>query len=122
MKPQKFNHSLYKCQKCIHIVKDKDEKDIWTSLNKKSLFEAIKNLSKPGLELYLYLASNINDFELGLGPTPVFNAIGMSLSSYRRGVEDLENKGYLVYSGEKVIDPNGVEAPKYYFHATPIQK
>jgi hypothetical protein len=52
-------------------------------------------LSPNAFLLYLYLASNANDFKLVLSPILVQNATGMSKSSYNRSISELRELGYM---------------------------
>lgn len=90
-------------QKLIRKYETKhDETHIYFYQSKKAIFTAIKELSHGGLALYLYLNSNQawDKGEIGyvqaLSPVAVKNAIGLSESSYRRGVKELIEKGYLI--------------------------
>ena len=119
---EKFEHDLYTNQICVQIDKPKKPKEIWSSYNIEHMFSAMKDLSKGGFELYMYLISNIDGYKFGLGATPVGNATGMSAKTYQRAVAELKEKGYLTYRQEFVKGKNNVTAPKWYFHATPLVK
>ena len=49
--------------------------------------------------LYLYIASNANNFKLALSPAAIRKAIGMPASTYRDQFQKLLDKGYLVQQG-----------------------
>ena len=49
--------------------------------------------------LYLYIASNANNFKLALSPAAIRKAIGMPASTYRDQFLTLLDKGYLVQQG-----------------------
>lgn len=57
---------------------------------------AARDLGAHALMLYLYLASNANNFELALSPAAIRQAIGMPVSTYRDQFVKLVDKGYLV--------------------------
>lgn len=50
--------------------------------------------------LYLYLASNADNFTLALSPAAIRQAIGMPASTYRDQFVKLVDRGYLVQKGE----------------------
>lgn len=50
--------------------------------------------------LYLYLASNADNFTLALSPAAIRQAIGMPASTYRDQFAKLVDRGYLVQRGE----------------------
>lgn len=49
--------------------------------------------------LYMYLASNANNYNLALSPAAIQEAIGMPRSTYRDQFAKLVRKGYLVQTG-----------------------
>lgn len=59
---------------------------------------ASRDLGAHALQLYLYLASNANNYTLALSPTAVRQAIGMARSTYHDQFHKLVDKGYLVPS------------------------
>lgn len=71
---------------------------------------AARDLGAHALMLYLYLASNANNFELALSPAAIRQAIGMPASTYRDQFVKLVDKGYLVQRKESTI---------YDFYETP---
>ena len=58
--------------------------------------EAARDLGAHALMLYLYLASNKNDYVLALSPAAIKKAIGMARSTYYDQLDKLIKKGYLV--------------------------
>lgn len=118
-KREYFPFDLYDNQIVIQISKEKKNDEIWFSLKKEALINAVKDLSKPALELYLYLASNKDKYWEGLSPKHIKNIIGMSESSYRRGVAELKEKRYLIYTEKQVLSKNDKEAPKWVFYIEP---
>ena len=48
------------------------------------------------MQLYLYLASNADNYTLALSPAAVWQAIGLKRSTYHDKFHKLEEKGYLV--------------------------
>lgn len=59
---------------------------------------ASRDLGAYGLQLYLYLASNADNYTLALSPAAVRQAIGLKRSTYHDKFHELEDKGYLVNS------------------------
>lgn len=57
---------------------------------------ASRDLGAHGLQLYLYLASNADNYTLALSPAAVRQAIGLKRSTYHDKFHELEEKGYLV--------------------------
>ena len=58
--------------------------------------EAFDPLTRIGFGLYLYCCGNQDGYKLGLSSAAVQNALRISDSSYRRAVEELLKKGYLI--------------------------
>ena len=65
---------------------------------------AARDLKPFGCMLYLYLASNRNNYKLALSPAAVRQAIGMAQSTYRDQFNVLLEKGYLVQTGGNTFD------------------
>ena len=57
---------------------------------------ASRNLGAHGLRLYLYLASNRDNYTLALSPIAIQQEIGMPTSTYRDQFRRLESMGYLI--------------------------
>ena len=60
---------LYKCQKAIIIKKEREKdnnRDVNFSLNKNDMTEAMRRLSSVGFKLYMYCASNTENYIFGL--------------------------------------------------------
>ena len=64
---------------------------------------AARDLGAHALMLYLYLASNADNFTLTLSPAAIRQAIGMPASTYRDQFVKLVDRGYLVQRGEGSI-------------------
>jgi hypothetical protein len=56
------------------------------------------------LVLYLYLASNADNYNLALSWVAVREAVGMARSTYNDQVQNLIDKGYLVLSHGNTYD------------------
>lgn len=61
---------------------------------------AARDLGAHALMLYLYLASNANNYTLALSPVAIRRAVGMPPSTYTDQFNKLVDKGYLVQRGE----------------------
>ena len=59
---------------------------------------ASRDLGAHALQLYLYLASNANNYTVALSPVAVRQAIGMARSTYHDQFHKLVDRGYLVQS------------------------
>ena len=57
---------------------------------------ASRDLGAHALQLYLYLASNANNYTVALSPAAVRQAIGMARSTYHDQFHKLVDRGYLV--------------------------
>lgn len=114
---EKHPHPLYNNQICVRVHKEVGSE--FFILNKDAMFLAMKSLSKSGFELYLYIVSNKEEYQFGLGYQPVLNKTGMSQKSYQRAVQELKEKGYLKYNNTFVKASNGITAPKWDFYCIP---
>lgn len=92
---------------------------------------ASRDLGAHALQLYLYLASNANNFDLALSPVAVNNAIGMARSTYHDQFRKLVQKGYLVPRNGNTFDfyevpksgtqiSNSLSAAGQYFESNPV--
>ena len=73
---------------------------------------AARDLRPYALLLYLYLASNANNYTLALSYAAVREAIGISRSTYNDQVDNLIFKGYLVHSHGNTYDFFEVPQPR----------
>ena len=73
---------------------------------------AARDLRPHALVLYLYLASNANNYTLALSPAAVHEAIGMARSTYNDQIQNLISKGYLVLSHGNTYDFYEVPQPR----------
>ncbi len=65
---------------------------------------AARNLSPHALLLYLYLASNADNYTFALSPAAITADIGMPRSTYHDQFKVLVNKGYLVNTHGNTFD------------------
>ena len=65
---------------------------------------ASRDLGAHALQLYLYLASNANNYTVALSPVAVRQAIGMARSTYHDQFHKLVDRGYLVPSNGNTFE------------------
>ena len=65
---------------------------------------ASRNLRPPAFLLYLYLASNANNYTVALSPAAIRQEIGMARSTYHDQFHILVDKGYLVPAHGNTFD------------------
>ena len=94
---------------CIHRESAKAD---FLGIKNENWKAASRNLSPHALLLYLYLASNANNFELALSPTAIRQEIGMARSTYHDQFNILVDKGYLVPSHGNTFDFYEVPQPR----------
>ena len=58
----------------------------------------------PALALYLYLASNMDNYRLELSPQAIENAIGMPRSTYYKKVKILKDNGYIIEKQGNILE------------------
>ncbi len=77
---------------------------------------ASRDLGAHALQLYLYLASNANNYTVALSPAAVRQSIGMARSTYHDQFHRLVDKGYLVHSHGNTFEfyevPQAVTRPR----------
>ncbi len=93
----------YPNQKTVIIHKEPLNKN-FLSINLDVLREACQRLTAYELKLYLYLASNMDGYNLALSQVAVTNAVNLPRSTYYDQVKNLVNKGYLVDRGGNKYD------------------
>lgn len=62
------------------------------------------NKDYPALALYLYLASNMDNYRLELSPAAIKNAIGMPRSTYYKKLKLLKDNGYIIEKQGNVLE------------------
>lgn len=85
----------YPNQRMIHINREPLRKD-FLGINNDNWKSASRDLRPPALLLYLYLASNADNYTFALSPVAVRQEIGMARSTYHDQFHILVDKGYLV--------------------------
>ena len=90
-------------QRTIRINREEAKSD-FLGIKNENWQSAARDLGAHSLMLYLYLASNKNDYRLALSPVAVFDAIGMPRSTFHDQFKKLVNKGYLVETSSNHFD------------------
>ena len=57
--------------------------------------EAYRKLTPSAFQIYLYLASNCNNFQLGLSQKAVEDQFGIKKTAYHTAINQLEELGYI---------------------------
>ena len=103
-------------QRTINIHREPVKSD-FLGIKNENWQAASRDLGAHALQLYLYLASNANNYSLALSPAAVRQAIGMARSTYHDQFNKLVDRGYLVCSHGNTFE--FYEVPK---SDTPPQK
>ena len=82
-------------QRMIRIHRESAKTD-FLGIKNENWQAASRDLGAHALQLYLYLASNANNYTTALSPVAVRQAIGMARSTYHDQFHKLVDKGYLV--------------------------
>ena len=93
----------YPNQKVITIHKEPLNKN-YLGINLDVLRDACQRLTAHELKLYIYLASNKDNFELALSQVAATEAVNLPRSTYYDQVKNLINKGYIVHRGGNKYD------------------
>lgn len=87
---------MYPNQRTVTILKRECKSD-FLQINNDEWQQACQCIEHYGtFKLYLYLASNKDGFNMYLSPVAIENAIGISESTYRRALKELQDLGYLL--------------------------
>ena len=96
--PKSFPH-----QKWIKVHKPKVT-DRFLQIAHSDWMTANKTLTPFGLQLYLYLASNNDNYEFALSPADAEERAGIKSTSFHKYMKILEEEGYLVWKHGNVFD------------------
>lgn len=96
--PKSFPH-----QKWIKVHKPKVT-DRFLQIAHSDWMNANKTLTPFGLQLYLYLASNNDNYEFALSPADAEERAGIKSTSFHKYMRRLEEEGYLVWKHGNVFD------------------
>ena len=91
---------IFPNQKNVTVHRDLPKKGEgnFLQIKKENMFDAYKELDHNGytFALYIYLASNADDYTFNLSPRAVFIQMGMPETTVRDQIKKLIEKGYLV--------------------------
>lgn len=93
----------YPNQRIIRVHREKVKSDFLGIKNENWQF-ASRDLGAHALRLYLYFASNADNYSFALSPADIRQTIGIPNSTYRDQFLKLIDKGYLVQSGSNCYD------------------
>lgn len=86
---------------CVHKPRVKER---FLQISNEEWMEANKTLSPYGLQLYLYLASNCDDYEFALSPADAELRAGIKNTSFHKYMKRLEEEGYIVWRRGNTFD------------------
>lgn len=90
-------NTTYPNQRMVRVHREPIKSD-FLGIKNENWQAASRDLGAHALQLYLYLASNANNYTLALSPAAVRQAIGMARSTYHDQFNKLIDRGYLVLS------------------------
>lgn len=73
-----------------------DQHNIYARINKKSMIEAINNLHCTPFSIWIYLASQANNYKFVFSSYAVSKELGIKKSTIQNAIRELINKNYLV--------------------------
>ena len=86
----------------IHRSNPLSEKKQYLAIDCQALATAARLLTPSGFKLYLYLASNQNNYEKDYSPRDFSNVYGLSVDAARRAPADLVKCGYIIEENGKL--------------------
>ena len=90
-------------QRLIRVHRERVSSD-FLGIKNENWQAASRDLGAHALQLYLYLASNANNYTFALSPAAVRQSIGMARSTYHDQFHKLVDRGYLVPSTGNVFE------------------
>lgn len=81
----------YPNQRTVKIHREKATTD-FLGIKNENWKAASRDLSAHALKLYMYLASNADNFELALSPAAILKEIGMARSTYHEPISHLREQ------------------------------
>ena len=106
-------------QRVVTVHREPAKTD-FLGIKNENWMNAARDLGAHALKLYLYFASNANNYTLALSPAAVRQAIGMARSTYQDQIENLIAKGYLVQTGANSFDFYEVPKPRHGNNQNPV--
>ena len=101
----------YPHQRSVRIHREAARSD-FLGIKNENWQAAARDLRPHALLLYLYLASNADNYTLALSQAAVREAVGMARTTYHDQVQVLIDKGYLVLSHGNTYDFYEVPQPR----------
>jgi hypothetical protein len=89
-----------------------DTNNLYAKINKEAMFAAIQNLTPSNFEVWLYLASQQNNYTFAFSPSAVSDETGIKKSTLQEGIRVLIRERYLIPRGEKSNVYDFYELPK----------
>lgn len=89
-----------------------DKEHLYAKINKKALLEAMKNLTPTTFEVWLYLASQQNNYTFAFSPAAVTKETGIKKSSLQEGIRVLIKEKYIIQRKDKSNIYDFYEIPK----------
>jgi hypothetical protein len=96
-------NTTYPNQRMVKVHRESVKTD-FLGIKNENWKAASRNLRPPAFLLYLYLASNANNFTVALSPAAIRQEIGMARSTYHDQFHILVDKGYLVPTHGNTFD------------------
>lgn len=97
--------TTYPNQKIIKINKAKANKEnTYSIINNDCLFSAMRELTHNELKVFLYLASNQNEYTFALSTNDLAEKTGASKRKIQEAVNSLIEKGYIVCQQGNLYD------------------
>ena len=103
--------NTYPNQRMVKIHREAVKAD-FLGIKNENWKAASRNLRPPAFMLYLYLASNANNFTVALSPAAIRQEIGMARSTYHDQFHILVDKGYLVPSHGNTFEFYEIPQPR----------
>lgn len=88
----------YPNQRLVRVHRERATSD-FLGIKNENWQAASRTLGAHALRLYLYIASNANNYTLALSPAAIERDIGMARSTYHDQFHKLINYGYIIPSG-----------------------
>ena len=98
-------------QKVVHVNRQKCDKN-FLQISKENWYAVNKDLGPYGLQLYLYIAGNMDGFNLALSQEAAEQEAGIKRTSFHKYVNLMIEKGYLVPRKENSNIFDFYEIPK----------
>ena len=96
-------NTTYPHQRMVKVHRESVKTD-FLGIKNENWKAASRNLRPPAFLLYLYLASNANNYTVALSPAAIRQEIGMARSTYHDQFHILVDKGYLVPAHGNTFD------------------